>query len=306
IKERKFKEAEQHLLETINFNPNISFAYLNLGAVYSILKRYEDGIKMFEKSLTLAPNQVKALFGLGKIYSITGSLDLANKHFKRVVDLEPKGLLASHAKRAMASMPFEKPISLTGSSVDPKDIEYLYQAGYRAYLFTDYERAIEMYQKYLTKKDDDDFVWFSLGESCLRVGWIEKAIDSYQRAIDLNSTKALYFKSLAIAQNYMDRESEVIKCLNRAKQLGKNDSLTQTLWGKVLIKQKNYEEAIDNLNDAIRQNPNNLLAKYYLAIAFRKTNQASSALNYLEEIASSPINSPLKAAASKLKDELHP
>jgi tetratricopeptide (TPR) repeat protein len=144
-----------------------------------------------------------------------------------------------------------------------------------------------------------------LGESYLRTGSIQKAVDSYQKAIAVNSTKALYFKSLAVAQDYMNQESEVVKCLSRAKQLGKNDSLTRTLWGKVLIKQGNYEEAIDNLGDAIKQNSNNLLAKYYLAIAFQKTNQVSAALNCLEEIASSPINSPLKSEAAKLKAGIH-
>jgi tetratricopeptide (TPR) repeat protein len=132
IKERKFREAELHLLETINFNPNIAFAYLNLGAVYSIMKRYAEGIEMFEKSLALAPNQVKALFGLGKIYAITGDLELASKYFKEVVELDPKGLLASHAKRAMVSAPLDKPIP-SPAGIDPKDIEHLYQAGYRRF-----------------------------------------------------------------------------------------------------------------------------------------------------------------------------
>ena len=303
LKERNFQKAEQHLRESIDFNPKIAFTYLNLGAVYSIQKKYEAGITMFTRSLELSPNEIRALFGLAKIHSIRGEPDKANQFFSRVIELDSKGRLANHAKRAMASLPSLEDKSAGSTDAASAGIEQLYQQGYRAYLSTDYDRSIQMYRDYLSTREDDDFVWFSLGEAYLRTGEISKAVECYQNAAKLGP-KALYYKELAIAYNYLNRESDVIDCLKKAKSLGKNDSLTDTLWGKILLTQKNYEEAVANLEQAIRKNANNLLAKFYLAVAYNKMNRTKSARNYLEDILLSPITSPLKKEAETLLQKL--
>lgn len=298
LKIRHFEDAEKHLKESVTFNPNHGLAYLNLGAVYSILKRYDDGISMFLKTLDLAPNETRAYFGLGKIYSIKGDILKANQFFKRVIEIDKKSDLANHAKRAIQS---SSETNIEKANQDSNlNIDNIYQEGYKAYLVTDYERAIKMYQAYLTQKPDDDFVWFALGEACLRCGLLSKSAESFRKAIKLNPNKALYYKELAIVFYYQQNDSELTDCILKARKFGKSDSMMESLFGYALIQQQNYKEAVAALFSANSKDANNLFCKFYLAIAYMKSGDRNSGINLLQEIRQSHLKSPLLAETERL------
>ena len=299
LKVRHFNEAEKHLKESINFNPYHGLSHLNLGAVYSILKRYDDGIAMFMKALKLVPNEPRAYFGLGKIYSIKGDIGRANQYFSKVIELDKNSDLANHAKRALQMVPGPAQMNVAPSVTTP-NVETLYQEGYKAFLFTDYERALKMYQAYLSQKPDDDFVWFALGEACLRLGLLDKSKDSYKTAIKLNPSKAVYHKELAVVCYYQQNSDELINSVERALKLGKTDSMTSALHGYGLIKKEKYQEAIQHLQEALRLDFNNLFSKFYLAYACLKNGDRNTAVNLLQELQQSRTKSPLISEAQKL------
>ncbi|MFQ5822765.1 MAG: tetratricopeptide repeat protein [bacterium] len=303
LKIRKYLDSEEFLKESIRFYPNHALTYLNLGAVYSILKRYDEGIKMFQKTLELSPKEIRAHFGLGKIYSLKGEVEKANQYFKNVIEYDTKGQLANHAKRAMILTPLEGKVQIT-TNRDVKNVEKFYQEGYRAFLFTDYDKAIMLYKSYLKNKPNDDFVWFSLGEAYLRAGNILEAVEAFQAAININQSKPLYYKELALAFNFQEKDNDVIECLKKAKELGKNDSITNTLWGKILIKQQNFSDAILHLEQALKNNSNNLFAKYHLAVALMRNGELELAKNHLQEILRTPLNSPLKMEAKSILQKI--
>lgn len=299
LKTRQFDQAETHLKESIVYYPEHSLAYLNLGAVYSILKRYEEGIKMFLKTIELSPKEIRAHFGLAKIYSIQGSIDLANQYYKNVIEIGTNPQLIIHAKRSMVSLR-EPDTRDTSEQGVPTNIERYYQDGYRAYLFTDYDKAIRMYSEYLKYKRKDDFVWFSLGEALLRAGHVLKAVEAFQNAVNLNHSKALYYKELALAFDCLNKGNEVVEQVNKALKHGKDDGILLTLYAKYLIKAHKYDEAIEKLEKALKNSSNNLLAKFYLALALKGQNDMDSAINYLQQIMKAPINSPIKMEAESL------
>ncbi|MFQ6113672.1 MAG: tetratricopeptide repeat protein [bacterium] len=303
LKLRKYEEAEKYLKESISFKPNHPLAYLNLGAVYSILKRYDEGIRMFENTIRLSPKEIRAHFGLGKIYSLKGELEKAAQYFKNVIEYDTRGELSVHAKRAMVTSPLHTEPQIS-SDIQGKSIEKLYQEGYRAFLYTDYDRAIMFYKGYLKQKPNDDFVWGSLGEAYLRTGNILGAVEAFQSAIKINPNKPLYYKELAIAYDYEENGHHVVACLKKAKELGKNDSITNTLWGKYLLKQQNFSDAILHFEQALKMNSNNLLAKYHLAVALIRNGEMELAISHLQDIVRTPIKNPMKAEAKSLLQKL--
>lgn len=312
LKVRQYENAEKHLKESIIFYPRHALAYLNLGAVYSILKRYDEGIKMFLKTLQLAPNEVRAHFGLAKIYSLQGNVEKANKYFKNVIEIDSNKQLTNHAKRAMLAIPASPTQGasvVSGKTVaappaSTESLQKLYQDGYLAYLYTDYDAAIQNYAQYTRFKPNDDFVWFSLGECYLRSNQILKAVEAFQKAMAINPNKGLYYKECAIAFNYLNKTAEVCQMLEKAHHLGKNDSITNSLMGKCLIHQQNFDEAITHLEKALKQNNNNLFAKFYLAVAHAELDQKEIAVNYLEEIKRAAANSPLKMQAESILEKI--
>lgn len=302
LKTRQFDKAEEHLKKSIVYYPEHSLAYLNLGAVYSILKRYQEGIQMFLKTIELSPKEVRAHFGLAKIYSIQGEIDKANQYYKNVIEIGTNPQLTIHAKRSMVSLR-EPDAPNIPEQTTPTNVEKYYQDGYSAYLFTDYDKSIRMYSEYLKHKRKDDFVWFSLGEALLRAGHVLKAIEAFQNAVNLNHSKALYYKELSLAFDCLNKSNEVIENVNKALKLGKDDSILFTLYAKYLIKQQKFEEAIEKLEKALKKSSNNLLAKFYLALALKGQNDIDSATNYLLQIMKAPINSPIKMEAESLLNE---
>lgn len=294
LKIRKFTQAEVHLKESIYFNPYNALAHLNLGAVYSILKKYEDGIESFRRTIELAPTEMRAYFGLAKIYTILGDLDNANKHYRKVIEMDSQGVLANHAKRSIVSHHDSK----------TNHLDEFYSEGYKAFLYGDYNRSIEMYRRYVEAKPEDDYVWAALGEALLRSGLVEQAAETFRQAAKIMPSKGLYYKQMAIAYDFLNRPQEAVNVLEKAKEIGKADSITLGLLGKNLVKLNRLVDAIPILEQAIKSNRSNLQAQLSLAIARARHNDIELAIDSLNAILGSKTNSPIKMEAEKLLAQL--
>lgn len=300
LKIRKFEFSKKYLTKSILYNKYNALAFLNLGAVNSILKLYDDGIAMFEKAIALSPNEPRAYLGLAKIYSTLGNIEKANEYFKKVIKLDNKGNLANYAKRSIQRTFKENEIS--NKTGNPEDF---YSEGYRCYISGDYTKSALMYKKYLSLKPEDDYIWYALGETQLREGRPELALEAFKQAIRLYPKKGLYFKELAIVFDKLNKPEKVIAAVTKAKELGKSDSITYCLWGKALFQLKNFKEAIMMLEHSLKSNKNNLLAKYYLIESLIQNNEIESAIDYLYELKEVQINTPIKEKAIALYKKIN-
>jgi len=299
FKIRKFENSKKHIEKSLKFNKNNMLAFLNLGAVYSILKDYKNGINMFEKAIAMSPREASAYMGLAKIYMMLEDTEKSNYYFKKVIEYDKKGNLANYAKRSIIT-PRKNKLDDDTIDVTSENPEDYYSEGYRNYVIGDFEKSVKLYKKYLSLKPDDDYVWYALGEVQLRSGKPELAADAFKKAAKLSPSKGLYFKELAIAFDITEKYDKVIAAIEKARELGKIDSITLCLHGKALYKTQKINEASGMLEEAIQKNKNNLLAKYYAAKSLIKNDEVDDAVWYLEEIVNSPINSPIKQKSESL------
>ena len=299
LKIRKFEFAKKHFQKSIIFNKTNPISFLNLGAVNRILKLYDEGIQMFERAISITPNETRAYLGLAKIYSTIGNTEKSNLFFKKVIELDNTSNLANYARRSITTIEEHK----DDISLDRNPEEY-YSDGYQYYINGNYEKSALMYQKYLTKKPNDEYIWYALGEAQLRNNQLEKALESLKKAIDLHPKKGLYYKELAIVYDKLNEPEKVINSLLKAEELGKIDSITYCLWGKALYDQQNYDEAITILEQALKKNRNNFLARYCIANAYYKNNNLDEAIENLSELQNIKINTPFKLKSKKLYKKL--
>lgn len=302
LKIRKFENSKKHIEKSLLFDKNNLLAYLNLGSVHSILKDYKNGIIMFEKAIALAPKEATSYMGLAKIYSTLENTEKANFYFKKVIDYDQKGNLANYAKRSIISQD-KKRIDSEDIDINSANPEEYYAEAYRNYIIGNFMKAIQIYKKYLSLKGNDDYVWYALGEAQLRAGQAELAAESFKKAAKLAPSKGLYYKELAIAFDKLEKYDKVIAAMSKAKELGKNDSIILCLWGKALFELGKVEESIERFEESLKLNKNNLLTKYYFAVALAKNNETNDASNYIDEIIHSQINTPLKEKCEKLKKQ---
>ncbi|MBN1350729.1 tetratricopeptide repeat protein [candidate division KSB1 bacterium] len=305
-KKRKFDVAKKFIQRSLLFNPNNGYTYLALGNIYSILRNYKKGIAMYEHTIKLMPEDPRPYMGLAKIYSLEGNIQKANEYFRRVIALDGngKGALAKYARRAVVTeMPAEKE-AVSSIIVDSdKNLEELYSVGYAHYIAGDHIRAEAFYKKYLSMKADDDFVWFALGETQMRSGKCDQAVASFKKAIDIDA-KGLYYKELAIAFDLIESPADVRAAIEKALNLGKKDHIIYALGGKNLLAEGKQTEAIEMLDEAVKLNKNNFLARYYLAVALSRNGEIERAIEQLEEIKATKVNTPLKEKADVLLDKL--
>ncbi|ODS35227.1 MAG: hypothetical protein A7315_01890 [Candidatus Altiarchaeales archaeon WOR_SM1_79] len=304
LKIRKFENARKHIEKSLIVNKNSLLAYLNLGAVNSILKDYKNGIAMFEKAIELSPKEASAYMGLAKIYSTLDNIEKANFYFRKVIEFDKKGNLANYAKRLITSQRRQKIEEELLEMSEAANPEEYYSEGYRNYIISNFQKSVQMYKKYLTTKSDDDYVWCSLGEAQLRAGKPELAAESFKKAAKLSTSKGLYFKDLGIAFDKMGKYDKAVAAMTKANELGKLDSVTYCIWGKALYELGKNGEAIDKLEEALKANKNNLLAKYYMALALSREQEVDDAIGYLDEILCTKIETPLKSQSEKLKQQI--
>lgn len=304
LKIRKFENSKKHIEKSLKYHKDNLLSYLNLGAVCSILKDYQNGILMFEKVLQISPNEANAYMGLAKIYSTLENTEKANFYFKKVIEKDKKGTLANYAKRLIISHAKEHIDDLAEPNIKDANIEELYAEAYRNFILGNFNKAIQIYKGYLSRKSNDDNVWYALGEAQLRAGKPDLAAESFKSAAKLEPSKGLYYKELSIAFDKLEKYEKVIAAISKANELGKTDSVTFSIWGKALYHLGKSENAIEKLEESLKLNKNNLLAKYYLALSLKQIEEFDDAVSYFDEIINSKIKSPLKEDSKKHKEEL--
>jgi len=299
IKLRKIDKAEIHVLESNRLNRSNILTYLNLGAIYSVQRRYNEAIDMFNSTIQIAPKESRAYLGLARIYNMLNDIEASNSYFKKVIELSPGTQMAEYAKRAIQ-------VSSTDESVDNKEEnrEERFAKGMGHYLSGNYHESANQYKKYLNTHPSDDYAWYLMGEAKIRTGELDMACDCFKRAVRLNSKRGIYYKSLGITLHYQGKSKEVIEVLKKAIEMGKKDSLTWTLQGVNLMRQRKFEDAINLFKLAMNKNPNNPMAMYYLALSYIQIEENDSAVELLHNILNFEYYVPIKGQAKKLIQNL--
>jgi len=296
LKNRRFEEAVTFLKKGLLFQADNTMALINLGAASSILKKYDEAIRVFERSIAISPRETRAYLGLAKIYAAQGDFDNANRCFRAVIKLDPNGKLGEIAKRSLH-------ISETNDfePLSSKNLEDLYAQGYQNFIKGEFTLAAATYEKYLAQRATDADIWASFSACKLYLGEKEKAIEAIQRAISLLPNKAVFRKQAAIIYDACDMATESGLEAQKAIDLGKHDSVTLSILGKSQFAAGKIQESARFLQDAVKQNPNNLSARYYFAMALDKLEQKEAAKEQFEEILWNKTESTLK---EKVKIEL--
>jgi Tfp pilus assembly protein PilF len=66
-----------------------SVIYANRGLVYSKMRKNDDAIKDFTKSIELNPHYYKAYHRRGDVYNTNSDFDSAEMDYRKVMEMEP-------------------------------------------------------------------------------------------------------------------------------------------------------------------------------------------------------------------------
>jgi tetratricopeptide (TPR) repeat protein len=230
--------AMQEMQQAIAADPNRSESYLLL-AIFQLRSNLPDQAEAnFKKATEVDPKAVNAQLALGGFYQSRNRFAEAEQQFKHAIDVDPK----SPAPRAAY-------------------VRLLMQEGKK----TEIESFLRQ-----TKKDlsDNREGYRMLGDFYFASGDLDKATNEYASLYGDHPKDAQVKKNyiqLLILKNRLD---DATKLDNEVLKSNPHDVDALVFKGQLQLRRNDANGAVDSLQNALRNDPENAVAHYQLGLAF--------------------------------------
>ena len=217
IQRKEFNEAIKIYEKILTEHPNNFDANLNLGTIFAQSNNLKKATELWAKAIKINPKIPDAHNNLASIYMRLGEYDKASKHIKEAIRINPKFSLAYNnlgmLKTNTGFLEEGKSNFLKAIELDPKNIMAFYNLA-------------NLYQK---------------------LNDIENSENFYIKAIGINP---MFFEAYNNLMNMYERIGENTKLkdiINKSEKYFIDNSSIKLFKGKLLLKLKEYKDAINNL-----------------------------------------------------------
>lgn len=248
------KEALKPALLIVKDQPN-NIEYLKLlGGIYHDLRDYEQAILIFNRALKINDRDYQTISNLANSLKETRQYEEAEKNYQLSLALQPNqpDALTNYGLLKQVNAKLDEAISLHRKSIQlaPNNVTALYNLAFA-----------------LTEKGEHD-----------------AALQTYSKVIQFmpNHVRAL----CDIAHIYLksNQAERTLPYLQHAVLIAPNDEQAHLNYGAAHNMMGNYDLAEASFNEALRVNPDNQTAQYYLAILRGDNSIASSPDKYVQEL----------------------
>ena len=241
--------ATTEIQKAISLDPSRSESYVDFALLQMRMNQPDGAEANLKKAIELAPKAMNPLLSLGGFYQSRGRLPEAEEKFKQAMAIDPK-------------------------SVDPR------AALGRLYLAEGKKDEAESLLKQSKEDLADNSVGYRLlGDFYFAIGELDKATNEYA-SLYHDHPKDLLVKKNYIQMLILKSRLDDARKLNDEilKQNGK-DTEALVYRGEIQIKDGHANEALDTLQAALKNEPDNGVAHYQLGIAFDQVGNIAQAEN---------------------------
>lgn len=245
---RDYQNAAAHLETALKQNPNDAESTQLLGLSYYLLGHVKQAVPLLEKVQSWLPRpDVTASYLLGVSFLDTRQYDKARVAFAKMFSVPPESAQA-HLVLGQMMVRFE---------------------------FED-QAAVEL-TRALAIDPRLPMVHFLLGEIDLFKSQIEPALTEFQAELGIDPVLWLAYWRLGDAYTRIEKWDEAERALKQAIWLNQNFTGPYILLGKVEMKKGDPALAAEFLQKALKMDPNNYLAHYILATAYKQLGRTADA-----------------------------
>lgn len=246
-KDEAFLQLADHAYKMTQVSPEIIATY---GMAFFRVGKESQSIVFFEKALESEPNKPNWLHFLAHSYEEVSNLESAVKFMEQAARLSPKhydclGVLYSKMGQE--------------------------------------EKAIECYNKLISKNQANSRTWHNLAISYKRKNQIDKARECLETAIEINPQNVLSYRALAdiyfISKN-MEKAKEYSQLAIYKEE---DDQHSWDLLAKILDKMGKYRESIQALEKAVELNPEESRYYYTLGYLYNKVGEFENSIMYYSQ-----------------------
>ena len=291
----QFTSAEQDATKAISLAPKEATGYLQMGNLRLAQKQYGAAEKAYQQALTLAPSSSDALSGLMNTYLTEKQADKAFAAASAQIARVPNNSAFYHL---LGSALFNQKKDLPGAEaafgkaieLDKNNQDALIMLGQVQIAKGVKGQAIATYERALQDNPRDISFYILLGDLYNSQHEVNKAKDSYQKALALDSNNPTASNNLAylLLQNGGDVDQAVSLAQTARSSAPNSPNFADTL-GWAFYHKGYYQQAISLFQEAMKlaqknNIPDNPTLHYHLGLAYEKTGDSALARKELQRV----------------------
>lgn len=246
------------LLKATKLNPNDYLAYYRLGDYFRSVGNYPKAIENFKEVVKINPKFSQAYLSLAICFFETEefnySLMAINQYREFCTDSDYIYFLMARNYLALcqyenAKVCIEKAIELSDKP------EYRFELAKVNYYLENYSDAIESFQNLLQNGGESAEIFNYVGLCNYKLKNIEVAIANFNKAIDLDRLRPIYYYNLAQCYKSLGDKRNYTKNINTATKINPINYQDYIDLSYIYFDNGNSGYAINSLNDAILRYP---------------------------------------------------
>jgi tetratricopeptide (TPR) repeat protein len=305
---QEYQKAVDELNKAIELNPNFSTAYNSLGYAYRPLNKNAEAEQAFKKYIELVPNDPNPYDSYAELLMKTGRFDESIAQYRKALSIDPHftnsyyaiaGDLMYQGKHPMALAEAQKLSNAARNDGDRRLVFFTKALVYADQGKTDLA-VTEMEKQYAFDSKLGDPAQMAqdldgIGIILVETGKPDQAQKKFQQSLDIQTKSDLSPEAkedanlahhynlgrVALAKNDLaTAKSEAAEYLKGAEAKENDFRIRQghELAGTIAIKEKNFDQAISELEKANQQDP---YVIYQIAVAYAgKGDQAKAQESY--------------------------
>jgi tetratricopeptide (TPR) repeat protein len=282
-----YPEAAEDAKYVLQKDPKNVEAHILLGTVLGIQGKYNDALQEFSKAVALAPNNPVGYVGVAQANLALNNRADAELNFKKAIEVDP------HSVQTYAML-----ANFYQAQKEGAQVQQTLQAGIKANpstisLYIDLAAFYEQQGKQSDAEGVLTNLSHQLPQSAEAAGEIgnfylaarmnDRALAEFQRALSLdpkNINNKEYVESVYLDQGQFDQAK---KLDDELLKQAPDDVLVRTNHGRVLMSQGKFSDAIQTLQKATSDAPEDSGAHYFLALAYLENKDAAQANSELQQ-----------------------
>jgi len=280
--ENYFKAVK--LIDDSNEKANI---YLNIAFEYENLSQFDKALNILKGLLNDNPENETVLYEIAFCYNLKNDTENGISFFTKFIDDYPFSYIAwfnlgiAYNKAEL----YEKAEEAYDYAIAIKDdfsAAYFNKANSLA-LQEKYKEAIAIFKETFNYEDPDATTYYYIGECYEKLEDNINAEKNYLKAIKLDAFCADAFAGLAVVSEYQGKDQVALESIKKALDLEINNSEYWYIYGDILAKIENIEEAIVAYYKVLELDKDNEEVWLDLAEAVKKNESIEKAILFLYE-----------------------
>ena len=304
-KDNQLDAAEKDFQTALKMNPNDNQALTEMAQLRIKQGRNADARKLLQQALASGSNP--------RALGLLAQMDIQENQPQQAIALIQQQIArspqSSQTYDQLAAAQFAtKDVNGAAASaskalqIDPNDVNALRLFTQAKISQNDYNPAVDLWQKYAAAHPNDGQAPAMLGMLAEAGGDNQKAMQLYQKSLQLQPENPLVSNNLAYLMVQTGGNLDVALSLAQDAHRGMPDSPnTADTLAWVYYKKGVYSSALDLLQGAAQKDPNNASVQYHLGLTQERLNNKSEAEAHLKKAASlSPDSEAGKQAQAEL------